>query len=41
MIGLLQSHKLEEIELALFLKSCMIQTFVHRVCMTSYFSQAN
>ena len=36
-IGLFPSYKLEEIELILFLKSCIIQIFVHQVCMNSLF----
>ena len=36
-IGLFPSCKLEEIELILFFKSCIIQIFVHQVCMNSLF----
>ena len=37
MIGLFPLYKLEEIELVLFFKSCIIQIFVHQVCMSSLF----
>ena len=37
MIGLFPSYKLEEIELILFFKSCIIQIFVHQVFMSSLF----
>ena len=36
-LGLLLSYKLEEIELILFFKSCIIQIFVHQVCMNLLF----
>ena len=36
-IGLFLSCKLEEKELVLFFKSCIIQIFVHQVCMNSLF----
>ena len=37
MIGLFPSCKLEEIELILFFKSCIMQIFVHQVCMNLLF----
>ena len=37
-IGLFPSYKLEEIELILFFKSCIIQIFAHQVCMNSLFN---
>ena len=32
---------MEEIELILFFKSCIIQIFVHQACMNSLFTQSN
>ena len=37
MTGRFPSYKLEEIELILFFKSCIIQIFGHQVCMNSLF----
>ena len=37
MIGLFPLYEMEEIELILFFKSCVIQKFVHQVYMNSLF----